>query len=622
MSLQQSPPAPRDDVKERVREAVDIIDVVGSYISLRRQGKAMTGLCPWHEDSRPSLQVNPDRQTYRCWVCDVGGDVFSFVMRMEKVEFREALEQLADRAGITLQRVRGGLPADDKATLRTVMAWASDRFRDCLRSAAEAGPARDYLHARGLSPATIDRFQIGFAPQSWDWLLRQSVAAGIARDDLVRAGLVVEREDRSGHYDRFRGRVIFPIRDPQGRCVAFGGRVLPGERPDSAKYINSPETPLFSKSSMLYGLDTGRDAMSASRRAIVVEGYTDCLAARQAGIDDVVAVLGTALGERHAKLLRRYADRIVLVLDGDDAGRRRANEVLEVLLAEPIDVRIARMPSGVDPCDLILEQGRDAFEALVASACDPLDYRMDEVLAGLAADAGDDAALASVESVLKALAAAAGRSGLVPSQQRLREDQVLGRLSRRFGLSREVLRSRMLEVRGPVAAHAVPADQPWATRLPAWDREVLEVLVGVPDSVGLIIRDVLPADVETPACRTVIETAQRLHAAGRSVALADLLMELVDPSLQSLLVAVDEGGAARGTVDPQERVGHFTDALRRRSAERQAHVSARALKTSRLDSQAEAEILQRLFTERRAAQGMAEATEHVTEQGMTEPKDG
>jgi len=318
--------------------------------------------------------------------------------------------------------------------------------------------------------------------------------------------------------------------------------VLPGDRPDSAKYINSPETPLFSKSSMLYGLDTGRDAMSASRRAIVVEGYTDCLAARQAGIDDVVAVLGTALGERHAKLLRRYADRIVLVLDGDDAGRRRANEVLEVLLAEPIDVRIARMPSGVDPCDLILEQGRDAFEALVASACDPLDYRMDEVLAGLAADAGDDAALASVESVLKALAAAAGRSGLVPSQQRLREDQVLGRLSRRFGLSREVLRSRMLEVRGPVAAHALPADQPWATRLPAWDREVLEVLVGVPDSVGLIIRDVLPADVETPACRTVIETAQRLHAAGRSVALADLLMELVDPSLQSLLVAVDEGG--------------------------------------------------------------------------------
>jgi len=619
------PPSPlRDDVKERVREAIDIVDVVGSYISLRRQGKAMTGLCPWHDDGRPSLQVNPDRQTYRCWVCDIGGDVFSFVMRMEKVEFREALEQLADRAGIELPRGRGGLPVDDKATLRTVQAWAAERFRDCLRSAPEASAARDYLRSRGLSPATIDRFQIGFAPQSWDWLLRQSVAAGIGRDDLVKAGLVIERDDRSGHYDRFRGRVMFPIRDPQGRCVAFGGRVLPGDRPDSAKYINSPETPLFSKSSMLYGLDTAREAMAASRRAVVVEGYTDCLAARQAGIDDVVAVLGTALGERHAKLLRRYADRIVLVLDGDDAGRRRANEVLEVLLAEPIDVRIARMPSGVDPCDLILEQGRDAFEALVAEACDPLDYRMDEVLAGLAADAGDDAALASVESVLKALAAAASRSSLAGSQARLREDQVLGRLARRFGLSRDVLRTRMLELRGNAAAPAIASDPDHVrpARLPAWDREVLEVLVGVPDSVGLIIREVTPADVETPACRAVIETAGRLHASGRSVALADLLLELVDPVLQSLLVAVDESGAARGSLDPEERVGHFTEALRRRAAERQAHVAARALKTNRLDSRSEAEILERLLAERRAAQGMPDGVAPCSVQAASEPKEG
>jgi DNA primase len=619
MSPTHPSPTPRDDVKERVREAVDIVDVVGSYISLRRQGKAMAGLCPWHEDSRPSLQVNPERQTYRCWVCDVGGDVFSFVMRMEKVEFREALEQLADRAGITLPRGRG-LPADDKAALRSVLEWAAARFRECLRSAPEAAAARDYLRGRGLAPATIDRFEVGFAPPSWDWLLRQSSAAGIGRDDLVRAGLVVERDDRSGHYDRFRGRVIFPIRDPQGRCVAFGGRVLPGDRPDMAKYINSPETPLFSKSSTLYGLDTARDAMSESRRAVVVEGYTDCLASRQAGVGDVVAVLGTALGERHAKLLRRYADRIVLVLDGDDAGRRRANEVLEVLLAEPIDVRIARMPSGVDPCDLLVESGRDAFEAVIASACDPLDYRLDEVLAGLAPDAGDDAALASVESVLAALAAASSGSALAPSQRRLREDQVLGRLERRFGLSRAVLRTRLHELRRGMVptAEAEGRGDPRAPRLPAWDREVLEVLVGVPDSIGLIVREVTPGDLETPAGRTVVEAAHRLHAAGRPVALSTLLMEIVDPSLQSLLVAVDEEGAARGTLDPLDRVHHFTDALRRRSAERQAHVSARMLKTSRLDGRDEADILERLLAERRAAQGMTVGSE----QDMAEPKDG
>ena len=611
MPAQQPASLPRDDIKERVRDAVDIVDVVGSYMTLRRAGKAMVGLCPWHDDSRPSLQVNPERQTYRCWVCDVGGDVFNFLMRMEKIEFREALEQLADRAGITLPRGRG-LPVDDKATLLSVLSWAADRFRECLRSAAEAGAARDYLRTRGLSPAIIERFDLGFAPQAWDWLLRQAAAAGISRQDLVRTGLAVERDDRSGHYDRFRGRVMFPIRDPLGRCVAFGGRVLPGERPDTAKYINSPETPLFSKSSMLYGLDTAREPMSTSRRAVVVEGYTDCLAARQAGIDDVVAVLGTALGERHAKLLRRYADRIIVVLDGDDAGRRRANEILDVLLAEPVDVRIARLPAGVDPCDLLVERGREAFEEVIAAAGDPLDYRLDESLARLPADAGDDAALASVESILKALSAVSPRSPLSPSQRQLREDQVLGRLSRRLGISRDALRARLLDLRKESGAAAVASDAPagLVPRLPAWDREVIEVLVGVPDSAGLIVREVGPGDLDSPAGRTVFEAARRMHAEGRPVALGGLLLELVDPALQSLLVAVDESSAARGPLDPQERMNHLEDALRRRSAQRQAHASARTLKTSQLDAGSEAELLERLVAQRRVAQG------------MTEPKDG
>ena len=601
---------PRDDLKERVRDATDIVDVVGSYIALRRGGKAMVGLCPWHDDSRPSLQVNPERQTFRCWVCDIGGDVFNFVMRMEKIEFREALEQLADRAGIQIPRGRGGLPADDKAALRRACGWAAERFHACLQHSPEAAAAREYLAGRGLPAESIARFQLGFAPQAWDWLLRQAAAAGIGAADLVKTGLAVERQDHSGHYDRFRGRVIFPIRDPQGRCVAFGGRVLPGAPPDSAKYINSPETPLFSKSSMLYGLDTARDAITKSRRAIVVEGYTDCLAARQAGIDDVVAVLGTALGERHAKLLRRYADRIVLVLDGDDAGRRRANEVLEVLLAEPIDVRIARLPAGVDPCEFILERGREAFEALVDSAGDPLDYRMDEALAGLAPDAGDDAALASIESVLTALATASRRSSLVASQARLREDQVLGRLSRRFGLARETLRARLDDLRGGGRPAAERPDDDAAAddvpRLPPWDREVIEVLVGVPDSIGVIVQQVGQSGLETPAARQVLEVASKLHREGRPVALGGLLLELTDPALQSLLVAVDESSGDRGRVDPRERLKHLEEAIQRRAAERRARASARALKTDRLDTGAEAELLARLVAERRAVQGMAD----------------
>jgi DNA primase len=608
---------PRDDVKERVRDAIDIVDLVGSYIALRRAGRGLVGLCPWHDDSRPSLQVNPERQTFRCWVCNVGGDAFSFLMRMERLEFREALEQLAERAGIPLPR-SGGLPADDKAALYRALGWAADRFRDCLARHPEAAVARAYLAGRGFDAAAIDRFGLGFAPPAWDWLLGQAATAGISPLELLRAGLAVERQDRSGHYDRFRGRVMFPIRDPQGRCVAFGGRVLPGAPADAAKYINSPETPLFSKSATLYGLDTAREAITASRRVIVVEGYTDCLAARLAGIDDVVAVLGTALGERHARLLRRYADRIILLLDGDEAGRRRAAEILDVLLAEPIDVRIARLPGGADPADFLGTQGRAAFETVIAAAEDPLDYRMDEALAALPPDAGDDAALAAIESVLAPLARMSAAAGT----RRLREDQVVGRLARRFGLSREALRSRMLELRQSVRADGTRAEggRPHSDRdadaseialprLPAWDREVIEVLVGVPGSAGLIVRNVGPAGLESPAARTVLEVAERLHAAGRPVALSGLLLEIADPRLQSLLVALDEEAQTRPS-DPHTRLQHLEDALRRRAAERRARASARALHTDRLAPQAELELLERLVAERRIAQG------------MSEPKDG
>ncbi len=613
VSLVNHSPAPSgDDLKERVRDAVDIVELIGTYISLRRSGKGLVGLCPWHDDSRPSLQVNPDRQTFRCWVCNLGGDVFSFLMKMEKLEFREALEQLADRAGIPITRGRG-TSGDRKAELHRVLGWAADRFRDCLQAAPEARAARDYLHGRGLTEDTTRRFGLGFAPASWDWLLRQASAAGIGSELLAATGMAVERQDRSGHYDRFRDRVIFPIRDPLGRCVAFGGRVLPGAPPDSAKYINSPETQLFSKSSMLYGLDTAREAMGRSRRAVVVEGYTDCLAARQVGIDDVVAVLGTALGDKHAKLLRRYVDRIVLVLDGDEAGRRRTDEILDVLLAEAVDLRIARLPTGVDPCDFILEHGRESFEALLEAAVDPLDYRLDEAVARLPKDASDDALLAAVESVLAALANVSPRSPISPSQRRLREDQVLGRLVRRFGISREVLRSRLLELRGRRPAAAAvdsPSTAPLVpTKLPAWDREVIEVLVGVPEGAGLIIREIDASELESGAGREVLAAARRLHDGGRTVALATLLMELPDPRLQSMLVAVDEETNERGPVDAQERINHLQDALRRRSAERQAHASARQLKTSRLDPGSEAALLEQLVVQRRAAQGMTNPKE-------------
>ncbi len=214
------------ETKERIKQAVDIVDLVGSYLPLRREGRAFKALCPWHDDSRPSLQVNPERQSFRCWVCDVGGDIFSFVMRMEGVEFPEALRLLADRAGISLAELRGEKPAaaaDDKRLLYQAMAWAVERYHACLLNETSAQPARDYIAKRGISDESVRRFQLGFAPDDWSWLTGQAQGTPFSASVLERIGMLVRRRQGPGHYDRFRGRVLFPIYDPQARAVGMGG---------------------------------------------------------------------------------------------------------------------------------------------------------------------------------------------------------------------------------------------------------------------------------------------------------------------------------------------------------------------------------------------------------------
>ncbi|HYW81347.1 MAG TPA: DNA primase, partial [Thermoguttaceae bacterium] len=401
------------DDKERIRQAVDIVDLVGSHLQLRRQGRNYVALCPWHDDSRPSLQVNPERQSFKCWVCDIGGDIFSFVMQMEGVEFREAMQMLADRAGITLgqgpghgrassQNVpgQGGMPApvggERKRTLYKAMAWAEQLYHRCLLESPDAQPARDYLQQRGITAESIEQFNLGFAPNHRDWLIGQIKGSAERMKILETIGLIARSQDGGQFYERFRGRVLFSIRDTQNRAVGVGGRVLPESGATSpAKYINSPETPLFSKSNLLHGHDIARHAMRKTKTALVMEGYTDCIVAHQYGFTDAVAVLGTALNahagrpgrhyaENHIKILKRFVDRIVLVLDGDEAGQRRANEVLELFVAAQVDLRILTLPEGTDPCDFLQQNGAEAFRKLLdEQAVDALDHAFRSVTRGI-----------------------------------------------------------------------------------------------------------------------------------------------------------------------------------------------------------------------------------------------
>jgi len=387
----------REDV-ERVREAIDIVELIGSTLDLRKAGKNYKALCPFHQEKTPSFYVFPETQSFYCFGCGASGDAITFVMRTEQLGFREALERLAERAGITLQssRLHDDQEDEQRQRLFELNRLAAAWFAHVLWSTAFGEPARAYLERRGVDRATAERFGLGFAPDAPAALLRYLTQLGASSDELVQAGLVVRRDDGS-LVDRFRNRVIFPIRDRQGRILGFGGRSLGDVQP---KYLNSPQTPLFDKSSVLYALDLAEEAIRAQRTAIVVEGYLDAITAHQFGYLNTVASLGTALTERQGKLLRRLADRILLALDADAAGRQATLRGLELLrtaladterpVADPrqlvrfertlgIELAVVVLPEGFDPDDLI-RQDRPRWEAALARPVSLVDYYLDALL--------------------------------------------------------------------------------------------------------------------------------------------------------------------------------------------------------------------------------------------------
>ncbi|HWB00013.1 MAG TPA: DNA primase [Pirellulales bacterium] len=551
------------DAKDRVRQAVDIVDLVGDYLQLRREGRIYKALCPWHDDSRPSLQVNPERQSYRCWVCDLGGDIFSFVMKMENVAFPEAMQLLADRAGIKLD-TRGSGSNDAKRLLYQALAWAEQQFHDYLLRAPDAEQARNYLHNRGITDESIRKFRLGYSPEAWDWLINRAHETPYTPKVLETVGMVVPRERGSGGYDRFRGRVLFPIRDPQQRPVAFGGRVLPGspEAEKTAKYINSPETPLFSKSRLLYGLDVAKDAMAKTRTVVVMEGYTDAVIAQQCGFGNAVAVLGTALGEQHVHLLKRFVDRIVLVLDGDEAGRRRTDQILELFIAEQVDLRIVTPPDDLDPADFLLQRGSEAFSALLDGAVDALEHKIQTATRGLTATSGLHVVTQAVEAVLATLALAPRLQKLPDTASQLREDQVLHRLARFAGIQEDRLRQRLAELRRQKAAKGAQTSSKLAAMVARPSAEprhpqrvilaeswLLQIVLEWPDFLPEIRAVVREEQFRCPKRRAIYGLAGRLADAGQQPTFERMMLELDDTEMKSTLVQLDDERQAIGRLD-------------------------------------------------------------------------
>lgn len=547
-------------VLDEIRERIDIVDLVGSYVNLKRAGTAFKGLCPFHKEKTPSFTVNPQRQSFHCFGCGKGGDVFTFVMEIENSDFMGAARLLAQRANVVLvedEKSRGEEARKD--LLYRIHEEAAKFYQDILRQSRTAEAARAYLQDRQLGPDIVEAFGIGYAPAQ-DVMVRWGEKKNYGPELLIQAGLLARDDERGRIYDRFRDRLMFPIRDASGRVLAFSGRILPGDERGS-KYLNSPETPIFRKSRVLYALDRARKPMIDSRTCVLCEGQIDVIRCHSAGITNAVAGLGTALTEEHARTIKRAADTVILVMDADTAGQNSALRSAGIFLTAELSVKAAALPTGEDPDSLIVKRGGAAMQAVLERARPFIDFQID-VLAtreDLKSEAGFRRVARTVLETIQ------------HAESPIQRDQLLREAAVRLSVSEAALRedlNRLVKKRlTPAPEEATTPAPDAATPIPVEERTLAHLLLHHPESVALIQRYVRTEQLQDPDGKAVVEWL--LAGDAEPGALAASARERGERCLKLVAALTAEENRFTGDEQPWERgAREIILAIRRRALER------------------------------------------------------
>lgn len=510
-----------DDQVEEVRARADIVEVVGEFVDLKKSGKEYKARCPFHEERTPSFYVVPDKGFFKCFGCGESGDVFGFVMKRAGLDFPEAVRHVAARAGVELREVTRGEEAreDPNRPLYELNAWAREFFRGRLEDPETGRTARDYLESRGVDRETAERFSLGYAPDEWR-ALRDAAGTHGFDDDLLLEGGLLSRSDRSPEpYDRFRDRIIFPIEGLSGRVVAFGGRVL-GSAEGGPKYLNSPETPVYHKGEVLYGLSWAKYPIRRESAALVVEGYMDLVALGAGGFENVVATLGTAMTEEHARLLSRYTTRVFLLFDSDAAGLRATFRAGDVLLAAGLHPAVVSLPPGEDPDTLVLKEGAQGLRHYLEQAVDVVDRKL-QILEEHDYFRDIERTRQAVDRLLPTVRATADPA--------LR-DIYVSKVAERTGVRRETLERELARAprgagggspgpRSPAASRAPKRVVPRVPRMGA-ERSLLLLLLKDPRWVERAGERIGPEDLADAAHRVIFEAL--LHEPGLGAAPEDM----------------------------------------------------------------------------------------------------
>ena len=566
-----------------------LVDVIGSYLPLKRAGANFVALCPFHKEKTPSFNVNPHRQIFHCFGCHKGGDVFAFVQEYEGIGFTEAVRRLAERARIPLEISNDPVQQQRryvKETLLQIHEAITQRWHAALANDAAGQIARDYLKQRGVSDEAVKLFRLGYAPDAWDDTVNWAKTKGYEPATVEQAGLILRKEGTDHFYDRFRGRLIFPICDEQGRGVGFSGRVLSGDE-KTAKYVNSPETPIFTKGKVFFGLDKSKRALLDTGFAVVCEGQLDLIACYMGGVHNIVAPQGTALTADHARILKRYVDEVVLCFDSDPAGRNAAIRALDDLLASGLAIRVAAVPAPHDPDSYIKEFGGASFQQLIDRAEGFFDFYLQHLCAtnDVSQDKGR---LAVVRSIAEALHKT-GNAVLV--------DTYAQKTAQRLGVAAEAVRTEFKKVRpqnklGTSSAELQEAvTEAAAVRPSTPEFWLLKLLLLDDDLVDWAASHLDLNWVQHPVVRQITSARLTRSAAGPRPQVTELLSDLADPGARSLLT--EAASQQREIPNRSQQLADITKRLRDQFIDRQLGEVGRRMGQPEITDAERAELYKR-----------------------------
>ena len=557
-----------DGIIDEIQTRTDIAELIGRYVPLKRAGRHFKANCPFHKEKSPSFMVNTDKQIFHCFGCGVGGNIFSFLMQHDRLTFPEAVRQLADHVGVRVPDREAASDRGAQESLAALMEKVCRHFERRLRESKEGAAARAYLAQRGVSERAWEAFRLGLAPAGWSHLFNAANATGVSAEQLEAAGLIIK--GKAGYYDRFRNRLLFAIMDLRGRVRGFGGRSLDAQEP---KYLNSPETALYSKGRHLFGLAQAKEAILQTKTAIVVEGYFDCVVLADAGISNVVSPLGTALTEEQARLLKRYAETIILAFDPDAAGEQATLRSIDLLVESGLHVRVARLPAGVDPDECLRALGRERFQRLLDESEGIFEVLVQTALRRY--PAGDtEATVKQGQFVLPTIAK-------VPDAM-LRSEYVR-LLAERLQLNTGAVFEELAKVQPRTHAESPPAERRAALRpttAPGPERLLTGLVLDEPDRwQGGAEEQSFLEMVTDPTLRRLLGVVEELRAAGNLATPARVVSRLAEDKEAYAALVAELVELAQATPAKEEA---FADCLRR------LRVSARKRDQAQLRQQLQA----------------------------------